>query len=577
MDAAPSWLESVSLSNLSSSFSLVKAAVVNPSSGKTQIAVPLLATAGVYVAIAVMQRLYSYWRSSIRTMMGPPNGSLLLGNVQELMDDFETTNRWRRQFGHIFKFKSLMSATHIHVQDIKAINHMIHNMPIYQKAPYGLHNSKRTLGNGLLAVENDEHKRQRKILNQAFAPSQIRLLTETFLNISVQCRDMWLAQFAKDPNADHQVIDIFDWFRKLTLDVIGQAGFGYDMDALEVKGQPNELNDVLTKIFHAPHSRMLMGFMILQAMVPAFRLIPFPGTHVFVECKNETFRIGGEILQRAKDTLFQTGAERVEVGSKRSVLSLLLRANVNPEIPVSQRLTDDEVIAQIPTLIVAGHESTSSAVSWAVSFLAGDQARQNKLREELQGLPEVPTMDELNNAEYLEQVVRETLRMHPSLVFTQRMAMQEDVLPLGKPYIDANGKTHDSIYVTKGQMIHIPLLAVNNDPEIWGPDAHVFNPERWDKTPEAVNAIPGVWANTLAFFGGPHACIGYRFALAEIKSILFVMLRTFEFSHVNTEAGPLGGMACKAAMIPGGSMLQHPMDLNAPEKGSCLPVKVKLL
>nr|GAT43310.1 predicted protein [Mycena chlorophos] len=547
------------------------------SSGSSQLVVPVAATAGLYVALAIIRRVWAYYRSPLRTMPSPPKGTFFLGNVQELMDDFETTNRWRRQYGHIFKFQSLMRAPHIHVQDIKAINHMINNMPIYQKAPFGLYNSERTLGQGLLAVENEGHKRQRKILNQAFAPSQIRLLTETFLGISFQCRDMWLAQFAKEPSAEYQVIDIFDWFRKLTLDVIGQAGFGYEMDALEVKGEPNELNDVLTKIFHAPHSRMLMGLMILQAMVPPFRLIPFPGTEVFTECKNETFRIGGEILQRAKETLFSSGESRVEVGSKRSVLSLLLRANVNPEIPLNQRLTDDEVIAQIPTLIVAGHESTSSAVSWAVSFLAANPAMQDKLRAELQGLSDHPSMDELNNAEYLEQVVRETLRMHPSLVFTQRMAMSEDVMPLGKPYVDINGVTHDSIHVSPGQMIHIPLLAVNNDPEIWGPDAGVFKPERWDKTPEAVNAIPGVWANTLAFFGGPHACIGYRFALAEIKSILFVMLRTFEFSHVNPQAGPNGGMACKAAMIPGGSMLQHPMDLNAPEKGSCLPVKVKLL
>lgn len=83
-------------------------------------------------------------------------------------------------------------------------------------------------------------------------------------------------------------------------------------------------------------------------------------------------------------------------------------------------------------------------------------------------------------------------------------------------------------------MIHIPILAVNTDPEIWGQDAAEFKwvfkegvspgltymqssarPERWEKVPDAAKTIPSVWANLLTFFAGPHNCIGLRFSLVE--------------------------------------------------------------
>ncbi|KAJ7066108.1 cytochrome P450 [Mycena amicta] len=576
-------MDSISISSLKESLtalapdSLTEFLASPAAANAAKLVLPVVATVVFYGAFHFVQALYNQWNSPLRNMPGPPNPSFFMGNIQELMDDYETGNRWRKQFGHIFKFKSLMSVDHVHVQDVKAISHILANNNTYQKAPFGMWNTKRTLGTGLLAVEGVEHKRQRKILNQAFAPSQIRLLTETFLEKSVQCRDMWISEeFSRDPKAEGHVIDVFDWYRKLTLDIIGAAGFNYDMNALQPEGTPNELNDVLTRIFHAAKGRMLMGITIMQAMVPILRLVPFPGTGVFKECKATTFKIGGEILAKAKSALGKTDS-MTEATGQRSVLAALLKANMNPDVAPEQRMSDEEVIAQIPTLIIAGHESTSSSASWAISQLAGNPRIQEKLREELFTLSDNPTMDELNGLPYLEQVVRESMRLYPALVFTMRMAMQDDVLPLGKPYVDPKGKVHDSLLIPKGQVVHMPLIAVHTDPEIWGADADVFNPERWENIPDAVKAIPGVYANTLTFLGGTHACIGYRFAIAEMKSILFVSVRTFEFSHVKPGSGPVGGMVRKTAMIPGGSMLQHPMDSAAPEKGSAAPIMVKLL
>jgi len=69
--------------------------------------------------------------------------------------------------------------------------------------------------------------------------------------------------------------------------------------------------------------------------------------------------------------------------------------------------------------------------------------------------------------------------------------------------------------VEKGDAFTMPVSALGMDEEIWGPDAGEFRPERWDDMPEVVKKIPSVWGNGLTFSAGPHACIGYRFAILE--------------------------------------------------------------
>ncbi|KAJ7352446.1 hypothetical protein DFH08DRAFT_858953 [Mycena albidolilacea] len=61
---------------------------------------------------------------------------------------------------------------------------------------------------------------------------------------------------------------------------------------------------------------------------------------------------------------------------------------------------------------------------------------------------------------------------------------------------------HDSLPIGEGQIVHIPILAVNTDKEIWGPDAEEFKPERWENVPKAANNVPEMWAKLLTFFAG---------------------------------------------------------------------------
>jgi len=248
-------------------------------------------------------------------------------------------------------------------------------------------------------------------------------------------------------------------------------------------------------------------------------------------------------------------------------ITLLVRANASKEIPASQRLSDKDVLAQVPTFLVAGHETTSTALTWALFALTQNTASQTRLREELLSVStDTPTMEELNELKYLDCVVRETLRVHAPVTGTSRVAMRDDIVPLSTPVTDIHGVVHDSLRVRKGEPITIPILALNRDVEIWGPDAMEFIPERWESTPPPTTSIPGIWGHMLTFIGGPRSCIGYRFSLVETKALLFTLIRAFEFEL----AVPIEDIGKKSTAI-----VQRPIVLSEKEKGNQMPLLVR--
>jgi len=179
-------------------------------------------------------------------------------------------------------------------------------------------------------------------------------------------------------------------------------------------------------------------------------------------------RIGTQLLRDSKAAMVadEEAGDKFEKSAfkRRDLLSLLLRANMSTDLPPSQRMTDDDVLArkylrlrfqsltwtniisEVPTFLVAGHETTSTATTWALFALTQSPEVQDKLRKQLLAVgTDNPTMDELNALPYLDAVVRETLRIHPPVASTMRVATEDDILPLGEPIKDKNGNVLDGI------------------------------------------------------------------------------------------------------------------------------------
>ncbi|KAI5888126.1 cytochrome P450 [Schizophyllum commune H4-8] len=184
-------------------------------------------------------------------------------------------------------------------------------------------------------------------------------------------------------------------------------------------------------------------------------------------------RIGRGLHAEAK---VNAAANEIKSGTEaRDLLSVLVRAN----LAVSQRdrLTDEEVMGQVPTFFFAGHETTATSTTWAIYQLTLDLGIQMRLRQELQSLAfdgAEPTMDELNKLQYLDMFTKDVLRFYSPVPWVTRQAVRDDVVPLAKPFIDIHGNVCSEIQTRKGQKFMLPIHSMYWSKEIWGEDADVF-------------------------------------------------------------------------------------------------------
>ncbi|KDQ54054.1 hypothetical protein JAAARDRAFT_160991 [Jaapia argillacea MUCL 33604] len=540
---------------------------------------PLILSAGASVLAYNLYRLVKLVLrpvfSPLRRLQGPPSDSWFYGNFRQVFTSENSTlqEEWVAEYGHTLKYKGMFNLDRIVTTDLRAIQHILSNS-IYEKPPQARFFLSRVLGEGLLLVEGEEHKNQRRIMSPAFGLAHLREITDIFMEKSIELRDIWMSQIASETTEDQPIrLDVLSWLSRMTLDVIGLAGFNYKFNSLSAHLKPTELSKAFGTIFEKGQQMSLLA--LLQAFIPPLRLIPTQRDWSMKKARKTMDRIGRELLAEKKAAIATSiAAERgenkvTEVGKNsvqgKDLLSLLVRANMATDLKDSQRLSDEDVLAQVPTFLTAGHETTSTATTWSLYALALAPEVQSKLRQELLSVPtDTPTMDELQALPYLDAVVRESLRVHAPVPSTTRVVMRDDVVPLSTPIVDKDGRSLSEIRLWKGDTVFIPIVAVNRSKLLWGEDAFEFKPERWENPPQAINSIPGVWGNMLTFLGGHHACIGFRFSVVETKAILFTLLRAFEFEL----AVPKEDVIKKATIV------QRPFIKSATDKKSQLPMFV---
>ncbi|OCH85827.1 cytochrome P450 [Obba rivulosa] len=467
--------------------------------------------AALIVICKALQVLIRPILSPLRYVPGPPNPSIIYGHSKEFakVGFTDLMMAWVERYGHVCHYEVFFNNEHFVTTDTRALHHILTHGDIFGKSG----RTSPLLGRGLLVTEGQARStKPRHVMNPAFGPAQIRELTSIFVEKSLQLRDIWMSKV--EQNGRSARIDAVDGLGKMTLDVIGLSGFNYEFDSLNPDGKPNELNEAFNVIFREGKEKRTF-LSLLEMYIPQLRRF----------------------------------------------------ANMAQDIPENQRMSDEDILAQVPTFLAAGHESTSTATTWCLYALTQAPEVQRKLREELLGVPtDTPTMDELNALPYLDAVITESLRVHSPVPQTARVAKKSDVIPLGRPFVDSQGQVQHSVKVRKGTFVIIPVMAVNKCKEIWGDDAEVFRPERWEeKTPDGAASVPSVWKHIFTFLGGPRACIGYRFALIEMKAVIFTLVRAFEFSL----AVPADDIVAKSVMV------RRSFVKSEMKKGAQMPLIVK--
>ena len=172
--------------------------------------------------------------------------------------------------------------------------------------------------------------------------------------------------------------------------------------------------------------------------------------------------------------------------------------------------------------MIAGYETTSTALAYVSYVLATHPNEQHKLQEHIDTNfdPEtehsMPSYDTVSQMDYLDMFVRETLRMYPIVPIAINRQSAEDF----------NIKNFGTI--PAGTSITVDIYRLHFDPELWGPvDPHVFHPGRF-----ATKRHPMAW---IPFGAGPRNCVGMRFALTELKMILVRLLKTYSILDCGEE------------------------------------------
>lgn len=362
----------------------------------------------------------------------------------------------------------------------------------------------------------------------AFAFRHIKELYPGFWEKSKEMVDT-IAQHITSTSSN--VVEVGAWTSRATLDIIGVAGMGQDFGALQ--NPNNKLSVTYKTIFNPPKYARYMQ--LAGAFLPQWFLRALPiKRNTEIEDASEFIKQTCRDLITAKKAKMEK-AERTEV----DILSVAIE---------SGGFNDEELVNQMMTFLVAGHETTSTAMMWAIYLLCKHQDVQTKLRQEVHSrLPPMRdpsaqiTAADVDGCHYLHAVCSEVLRVWAPVALTMRIA--------------AHNTTIGDQFVPKNTMVIVAPRAINLSTKLWGPDAKEFNPDRWMKEGQANKGGADSNYSFLTFLHGPRSCIGLSFSRAEFACLLAAWVGRFETSFENDDyvleikggvtSKPKGGLCVK--------------------------------
>ncbi|KIK62961.1 hypothetical protein GYMLUDRAFT_41250 [Collybiopsis luxurians FD-317 M1] len=516
--------------------------------------------------------LYRHNRKSLKYLRGPPKTSFFMGAEYELMlqeEAYQLESKWFKEYGTAFRASTYFSEDLLMVADPGALQYILHTSGYRFPKPQDVTQSSRFLnGCGIINAEGEVHNRHRKALNPAFSAKQLRQFLELFQQSTAKLASKWQQQL-DDATDGELVVNVCHWLPKTTLDIIGESAFNYKFGSLD--GKETELGNIFENLFvdsriHLPKLQLLYRSFRRDLPTPiADFLLNFPTKEEkrFLGFLTASKKIGKPILEKGTK-------EKIPEEEGKDILSILVRAN--QEVDEKKSMNEDEVLSQITTFLVAGHETTASATTWILYSLAKHPKIQARVYQEIQDLRELiganePTVQDLDSMPYLNAVIKETLRCFPIVPHITREAHSDDVIPLEFPVAGVSGDPVSRIPVSKGQRILIDIAVYNKLPQIWGEDAEEWRPERFLESFKMAATTVGVYSNLLTFSAGIRACIGWRFAVMELQALVFGLLEKFEFCP--PPSGELDEIqAVSFALI-------MPMKRNRWREGKQMPLFVK--
>ncbi|OCK81417.1 cytochrome P450 [Lepidopterella palustris CBS 459.81] len=456
--------------------------------------------------------IYPKLFSPLRNLPQPSGSSFFMGQFWRLMKKggMELQCSWVNEVPNdgVIMYPCFLNWQRILVVKPQALAEvMLSRAYDYVKPPHIKTGVGAIFGSGLVFIEGEYHKMQRKHLMPSFAFRRIKDLYPTFWGKSMELVDELKVYIGNENDTTKMspVILVERWASRATLDIIGAAGLRQEFRAIQDPG--NKLSKVYNKVCSPSKWALLAG--MLGYSKPT--------------------RIIGSILVKFTDDF--VAASHIVKGHCYSLIEAERRNISNHEKPhldilsvalQSGSISDDELVNHLMTFLLAGHETVSAALSWVIYFLCRYPKVQARLRDELAvAIPlkvhdpcYIPTAAEIDGIAYLNAVCSEVLRLRPVVPQTFRQAN-----------VDTSIVGH---YIPKGTIVLLCPWAVHRSKELWGEDAAEFRPDRWMAPGHANTGGAESATAFLTFLKGPRGCIGEAFARAELACLVAAWVSAFE-------------------------------------------------
>jgi len=447
-----------------------------------------------------------------------------LGQMPNIADDpLKTLLNLALTYGPIVRF-TLLGRPIVLVSDPEYVREiLVTKADRFPKAERDLAIMGPLLGYGLLTTNGAQQRTYRKLAQPAFHAKRITTYADTMVEFTQTMTQGW---------RDGATLDIGAEMLRTTMYIVAKTLFNADQASMA--GVAEQIGTAIHQIQEISDYDFLWYGIIPQWLPTRLNRLRKPARSLL------NTMIDGMIAER------RTQAVNGVIEDKGDLLSILMLA----EDEQGRRLNDTEVREESINLFVAGHETTSNALTWTWYLLAQHPAVEAKLHAELDSVlaGRMPTLRDLGALPYTQQVLKEAMRLYPPAWTLNAREPAEDV-------------TLDSGYtIPKGTQVFITPYVLHRLPRYFAePDQ--FRPERF--TPQFEESLPRY--AYMPFGGGPRVCIGNAFAMMEAQLVLATVAQQYSLQlapGAKVEPQPLITLTAKNGI---------PMQLTARHKTGLQP------
>ncbi|TMW65594.1 hypothetical protein Poli38472_008236 [Pythium oligandrum] len=383
---------------------------------------------------------------------------------------------------------------------------------VFIKGKFQIERIEHLLGRGLVASDGERWHRQRKAGVKFFSSRTLR----AFMTQAMKKNMGQVQNVMENSIKTGEQVDLHKLFHDFTMQTFMEMGVGIELDWIGRK-EPNPFEVAVDK-----------GTMIVNRRfrIPEFqwkleRYLNVGEEKILAGYLDTIYSFMNRVVQESLDrvTAKKANDENTKPIEGKDVIKSVVELFVEQSAD-AEGLRPEDLVEFLLTFVLAARDTTALTLAWFFYELSRQPEIEEKIRKELAEKLNVDkdtylTTEHARELTYMEAVIKETLRYYPAGPYTMRQATKDTVIC-------------GDIFIKKGQVVGLSTVAMNRNPDVWGPDAHVFKPERWID-PETGNIINMPAHKFFTFGAGPRACIGMSLAMMELRVIIANLIHKYRF------------------------------------------------